>query len=455
MATVTFNLKQPYKAGTSIERRRRIKDGRDISSLLNPKKTSVYLHFIYDREHILRVKTIHRILARNWDFERNRPKRQSADYCYKSYFDELEQSVLNEYANLEKRGVGWEELKRHLTQFIKGETSTIKIETHQNHTVTEALDGFIEVNKTILKPGTLKGYKTLKNMIEGFQNKSHNRKPYFFNEINMDWYDKYLDYRRSTGKNRFDDSSGVSDTTIDKDLKNLTKFMKWAQEREMHDSKTYMSFKRLRTTKTDQVTLTKQELIKLHNADMGGNKSLERAKDLGLFLIHTLQRIQDVKEFRIQDIDKENKVWEFKAGKTRKKTRVIFKGYFEKAWEILEKYDFELPLMSEQHFNRLFKEVGRRAGINEWVEKTTPKGKDELCQAGEKWKFMSSHMGRRTGVSLLANDGFPLTLLMEITKHEDIKTLMLYVDDRTKEDQLKQAISSHTLDLFPSMKIAK
>jgi hypothetical protein len=44
---------------------------------------------------------------------------------------------------------------------------------------------------------------------------------------------------------------------------------------------------------------------------------------------------------------------------------------------------------------------------------------------------------------------------MEITKHETLKTLMGYVDDKNKEKQLVEAIEKHTLNLYPKMKIAR
>jgi integrase len=54
-----------------------------------------------------------------------------------------------------------------------------------------------------------------------------------------------------------------------------------------------------------------------------------------------------------------------------------------------------------------------------------------------KCEFMSSHMGRRTLVTLLANKGVALTTIQEITGHEDIKTLIKY--KKQEPDLIREA----------------
>ena len=51
-----------------------------------------------------------------------------------------------------------------------------------------------------------------------------------------------------------------------------------------------------------------------------------------------------------------------------------------------------------------------------------------------KHKFMSSHMARRTCVTILLQRGTPPTIIMKLTGHSDLKTFMKY--ENTGKDAL-------------------
>ena len=53
---------------------------------------------------------------------------------------------------------------------------------------------------------------------------------------------------------------------------------------------------------------------------------------------------------------------------------------------------------------------------------------------------MTSHMGRRTFVTMLLQKGFPPTIVMKLTGHKDIKTLMKY--ENTSQDALVEALEN-------------
>jgi site-specific recombinase XerD len=126
--------------------------------------------------------------------------------------------------------------------------------------------------------------------------------------------------------------------------------------------------------------------------------------------------------------------------KTKKMMRVPFKGFIRPALDILVKYDYELPSISQQKFNDYIKEVGERAGINEPVVIRRFSGNRLIEIKKPKHAFISSHMARRTCVTLLLQKGMPPTTVMKLTGHTDLKTLMKY--ENTCEDALVNALEN-------------
>jgi site-specific recombinase XerD len=55
-----------------------------------------------------------------------------------------------------------------------------------------------------------------------------------------------------------------------------------------------------------------------------------------------------------------------------------------------------------------------------------------------KYAFMSSHMARRTCVTILLEKGVPPTTVKRLTGHKDLKTLMKY--ENTGKDALAEAL---------------
>lgn len=72
-----------------------------------------------------------------------------------------------------------------------------------------------------------------------------------------------------------------------------------------------------------------------------------------------------------------------------------------KAKKILEKYDFNLPRISNQKYNDRLKLIAEKAGIK---------------------KPLASHWGRRTCGMILLNDGYPIEVVAKVLGHTDIRT---------------------------------
>jgi integrase len=200
-----------------------------------------------------------------------------------------------------------------------------------------------------------------------------------------------------------------------------------------------MDFKKVKSTvqnKVDNIVLTEAEVELLWDMDLDGNKGLQSARDILLFSIYTGQRWGDVSSFHKDQLN--GKTWDFISEKTGDHIYVPFVGFAERAYEILERYDFALPRITMHRYNYYLKELGKKAGIDEEVTIRRASGKSEIVITNPKYSFMSSHMARRTCVTILLQRGVPPTTVMKLTGHRDLRTLMKY--ENTNVDELARAL---------------
>ena len=89
----------------------------------------------------------------------------------------------------------------------------------------------------------------------------------------------------------------------------------------------------------------------------------------------------------------------------RKKTNEdYFIALMPSAVEILEKYDYQLPIISNMKYNDYLKVVAAMAGVQP----------------------LTSHMGRHTFAVYALNKGVPIEVVSKILGHTDIKTTSIY-----------------------------
>ena len=101
--------------------------------------------------------------------------------------------------------------------------------------------------------------------------------------------------------------------------------------------------------------------------------------------------------------------------------------------KILEKYNYDIPHLSDQNINDNIKEIARLAGLTEKVSITTSKGGKMVTEMIEKYKLVHSHTARRTGATLMYLSGMDVYDIMKITGHSTPVMLKKYI----KADELE------------------
>jgi integrase len=275
-------------------------------------------------------------------------------------------------------------------------------------------------------------------------------------------YRKYLRNRKPQGRQKSrpeeEQQFGLYVDTQAKYIECLKTFLKWAEKMGYNKHTTYKEFENFekvdvkkRKQKNDIVTLTIQELKQFSSHKFKQDSPLQKVQDLFLFGVYTGQRWGDVSKFDKQELHGD--VWSFTAEKTLEQMNIDLIGFAAPALDILKRNDYELPKISLTKFNTYIKTAMEEAGIKAPTTLTRYVGKDPIKITKPKCKWIGSHAARRTCVSLLLNVyGMPITHVIEITGHSDLKTLQKYIDP---DRQARREAMSKTKDINETMTVVK
>lgn len=133
-------------------------------------------------------------------------------------------------------------------------------------------------------------------------------------------------------------------------------------------------------------------------------ESLERVRDLFVFQCNTGLAYSDMRKFDFGTVVKKDN--RYVIHDVRQKTGEDFYiVLLPKALEVLRKYDFKLPIITNEQYNLRLKLVAMYAGIT---------------------KNLTSHMGRHTYATTCLNSGIPIEVLAHMIGHADIRTTQIY-----------------------------
>ena len=145
--------------------------------------------------------------------------------------------------------------------------------------------------------------------------------------------------------------------------------------------------------------LTRDELHRVERAQMG-TESLERVRDLFVFQCYTCLSYHDLAAFDASKLVKVGEGrWTYSGerGKTGKEFTFLL---LHPAVTVLEKYGWQLPILSNVKYNEYLKVVAQTAGVD---------------------KAITSHWARHTGATVLLNAGVDMETVARILGHSSTK----------------------------------
>lgn len=184
-----------------------------------------------------------------------------------------------------------------------------------------------------------------------------------------------------------------------------------------YDDNPYLKLTIQRGKSEERKYLTPEELKKIENKNFEIER-LQMVKDLFLFSCYTGLSYTDTQSLTKDNIIKEDNTEFIRTfrGKTKEKAIIYL---FSKAKDILIKYNYTLPKLSNQRLNSYLKEIADISGVK---------------------KQLTFHMARHTfATTVLLLNNVNISVVSKALGHTDIKTTQLYakVVDKLVADQMK------------------
>ena len=192
--------------------------------------------------------------------------------------------------------------------------------------------------------------------------------------------------------------------------------MRWALKQGYHNNKDFDNFTNvMKTAKSDPIALSLDELKAINKLNLSGLDDLIR--DAFLFTCYTGMRVSDLYAFKKSYIY---------GGVLRftpvKKPSLLTVPIGNSLRTIINKHintpgDRLFYLPPQQDYRVLIKHICFLAGIHELVTLVRFTGSERTEETFKKWELVSTHTGRRTFVSILANQGISESVISNMTGH--------------------------------------
>jgi hypothetical protein len=296
------------------------------------------------------------------------------------------------------------------------------------NTIKEMEEGTLLINSTKrYDKSTIDKYTYTAKILEVFKPNTT------FNQIDKDWYKNFIQflthsqtikYRDSEGEEKLYEKKNLQPGSISNYIKNVKFLMGYAVEKEISTNKNHIEkwFERPKEQKgygNIHIALSESELKELYDFNpvkVGLNLTYDKAKDLFLVGCYTGLRVSDFnsglteKDFTtVKHNGKEEKV----LIKPTKKTGAI--SYTPAIWEelqkIFEKYNYQLPVLSENTIRKYTQKICECIKGFEEVKSwfITLGGKTEKIEKS-KWQMVGNHTGRRSFITNLKNVVIPMMI---------------------------------------------
>ena len=190
-------------------------------------------------------------------------------------------------------------------------------------------------------------------------------------------------------------------------LKRLKAIFEWGVKNNKISTNPFCDMKIVRKVK-DVVALTTDEIARIEKID--SIERINKVRDMFLFSCYTGLSFADQCTLKREHILTDNGVPYIR--RERQKTGVVYiVPLNNKAMELLVKYDYELPQISNQKTNAYLKEIATLAGIG---------------------KPLHFHIARHSALTAMLNNGVPLEVVSKIAGHTNIRQTQHYSKVATK-----------------------
>jgi integrase len=417
--------KSTHKVTFRLERRR--SNPKDNTSAVLTENVPIIADITFNCRRIFYF-TGHRIDEVKWNAEQQKVKRNNFNAKGESAtdingrLDKIRVAVDVVFARMSVNGIPFtaanvrDELKAELCE-----------EKEVQRKVAEYYNQFIEEeskNGTWAK-GTIAKHRTVLSHLNGF------KRGIYFEDITTDFLNRFVQYLLTKSPSRYNKET-LSNTTVTKLIRIFKWFMNWATQKKYNKVLDYKDFSpKLKgvssTDKTNIIALSMPEFMRLYNMDIE-KTYLRRVRDVFCFCCATSLRYSDVRNLKWSNIQGDS--LEIVTIKTNDPLVIPLNEF---AKEIIARYrenevitEYVLPVISNQKYNDYIKELGKLAGFDQPITKVYYRDSEREEVTLPKYELLTSHVARKTFVTIALYLGIPAEIVRTFTGHKDAKVMERY-----------------------------
>lgn len=398
------------------------------------KESLIYFHSYFKNEgKSLIYSAREKIHPKDWDFENHQPKNLSGrdkDALKRKSIQNQLSKFRTKFQEIVSR---YKTINEPLSIDIVREEFNIEFSNG-----TSRINDFFKVYELFLNEkrkdqtdmantkSTIKRYEYNENLLRSFAKETGFTLR--LNLIGKDFYNSFINYCVKV--------KGHSANTLSRNMGLIKTFMFWSYNNNYTYNDDFKKFKVIKRFGTDEIALTLDQVKDIFEFDLGRKKKLIRVRDLFVFGCATGLRYGNYSAVRKRDI--QNGFINVIDVKDKSKSLSIPLNRFSK--EILEKYEYQLPKISNQKFNTYLKELFELMGYTEEIKKTMRYGNELVETISPVFERISSHTARRTFITVMKNKGVPDKVIMSYTGHRSLSNFNIYYkpSDEKRIDFMQQ-----------------
>lgn len=324
------------------------------------------------------------------------------------------------------------------TKFLKEKFSTgfEPVKTTSNLVPQDNLDVFYHIDEYIktkegrVKRCTLNVIRAMKGHLLSFQ--TYRKKPITFESFDLTFYEQFVDYLmyEIVHARKIEVVKGLKLNSIGKTVKHLKSFLKDRMKKKIIPFMDLSDYKVLEE-EVDSVYLSWEEVSAIYHLDLSNHQPLEKYRDLLVLGCLTGFRFSDYSDIKPDEV----RGGMLYVAQTKTLSTVVVPLRRDAKVILIDKYNMQMPQLSNANFNEYIKEVCKLAGITERVKITHKRGNKTIEEVRPKYAWITSHTCRRSFCTNEYLAGTPTDLIMAISGHKTEKAFRRYI----KADKVQKA----------------
>lgn len=321
-------------------------------------------------------------------------------------------------------------LKQNFQTDFDPKKSTVILNATTTLDVFWHLDNYKESKRPTVKRCTINVINAMKNHLLSFQ--TYRRKKITFDSFDLDFYEEFLNYliyeiphlRRKTV------IKGLKLNTVGKTIKHLKSFLKSRMKKKIISFIDLSDYK-APEEEVDAVYLSWEEISLIYHLDLSQHQPLEKYRDLLVLGCLTGFRFSDYSDIKPDEV----RGGMLYVSQTKTLSTVVVPLRKDAKAILIDKYNMQMPQLSNPNFNEYIKEVCKLAGITELVKITHKRGNTKTEEIRPKYAWITSHTCRRSFCTNEYLAETPCDLIMAISGHKTEKAFRRYI----KADKVQKA----------------